>query len=172
MNHSSAQLMNLPDELLLFILKKLDNADILYSLMGLNLRLDQIIRDPYFITEINLIRPNDDTCEQVDTLIDRFCLEILPTIGHRIRWLKIRSTSMERILSAAGYPSLSQLDVFIPDEKPVLHFNGKETLELSSAVSSVHEHRSTFVKLRAKILSRLTIHARPHRNHINGRVLF
>ena len=41
MNHSSAQLMNLPDELLLIILKKLDNVDVLCSLMGSDVRLDQ-----------------------------------------------------------------------------------------------------------------------------------
>ena len=125
MNQCGAQLMNLPDELLLIILEKLDNVDVLYSLMGLNLRLDRIIHDPCFTTEINFIKLNDDTCEQVNTLIDRYCLDILPTIAHRIRWLKVRSTSMERIVSAADYPNLSQLDIFIPHKEPILHFNGE-----------------------------------------------
>jgi hypothetical protein len=160
MNHSSAQLMKLPDELLLIILKKLDHTDVLYSLLGLSIRLDQIIRDPCFPTEINLIKLKDDeTSGQVETWIDRFCLDILPTIGHRIKWLKVRSTSMERILLAADYPNLSQLDIFVQGKAPVLHFNGEKTLGFSSAGSFVHEHRSTFVRPRAKILSRLTIHA-------------
>ena len=58
MNHSSAQLMKLPDELLLIILKKLDQTDVLYSLSGLSVRLDQVVHDPYFTTEINLIKLN------------------------------------------------------------------------------------------------------------------
>ena len=164
MNHSNAQLVKLPDELLLIILKKLANTNVLYSLMGLNLRLDRIIRDPCFTTEINLIKLNDDeTSGQVETLIDRFCLDILPTIGHRIRWLKVRSISMERVLLATDYLNLSQLDILISDKEPILHFNGESTVAFSSAGSLVHEHTFTFVRLRAKILSRLTIHARTDR---------
>ena len=135
MNYSRAHLMKLPDELLLIILKKLDNIDVLFSLMGLDTRLDQIIRDPCFTAEIDLIQlNNNETCGQVDTYIDRFCLDILPEIHHHIKWLKVQSTSMERLLLAADYSNLSQLDIFIPHEEPILHFNGMETLTLSSAL--------------------------------------
>ena len=127
MNHSTAQLTKLPDELLLIILKKLDNTDVLYSLLGLSFCLDRIIRDPCFTTEINFIGANEDHSTQMDTRLDRFCLNILPEIHHRIKWLKVRSTSMERVLLAADYPNLSQLDIFIPDEEPILHFDGEET---------------------------------------------
>lgn len=148
MNHSSAQLMKLPDELLLIILKKLDHSDVLYSLLGLSIRLDQIIRGPYFTTKINLIKLKDDErSEEVETWIDRFCLEILPTIGHRIQWLKVQSTSMERILMAADYTNLSQLDIFVDGKAPVLHFNGEKTLAFASARSFVHEHRSSLGSL-------------------------
>ena len=82
MHHFRAQLMKLPDELLLIILKKkVDHTDGLYSLLGLSIRLDQIIRDPCFTTEINLIKLKDDeTSGQVETWIDRFCFDILPTM--------------------------------------------------------------------------------------------
>ena len=120
--------MNLPDELLLTILKKLDNVDVLLSLMGSDARLDQIIRDPCFNTEIDLIKLDDDErCAQVDTCIDRFCSDILPAIHHQIKCLKVQSTAMERILLAADYSNLSQLDIFIPHEEPILHFNGEST---------------------------------------------
>ena len=140
MNHSSAQLMEFPDELLLIILKKLDNIDALYSLMGQNTRLDQILRDPCFTTKINFIIPNDDTSTQVDTLLDRFCLEILPKIHHLIRRLQVQSTAMERILLAADYWNLSHLDIFITDKEPALRLNGVKTLHVWSSQSYVHEH--------------------------------
>ena len=121
--------MNLPDELLLIILKKLDNVDVLDALMGSNFRLDRIIRDSCFTTEINLINSNDDERSgQRETLIDRFCLDILPTISQQIRSLKVRSTSMERVLLAADYSNLSQLDIFISNDEALRHFNGESPL--------------------------------------------
>ena len=54
-----------------------------------------------------------------------FCSDTLPAIQHQIECLKVASTLMERILLAADYPNLSQLDIFIPHEKPILHFNGE-----------------------------------------------
>ena len=136
MNHSNAQLMKLPDELLLIILRQLDNVDVLYSLMGLDARLDRILRDPSFTTEINCVESNETKSTQLDRFIDRFCLDILPTIHHRIRWLKVPSSSMERILLVADYPNLSQLDIFVQDKELVLQFNGEWT-QISSAWWSV-----------------------------------
>ena len=133
--------MKLPDELLLIILRQPDNVDVLYSLMGLNTRLDQIIRDPCFTTEISFVESNKEkSTQEVDIFIDRFCLDILPRIHHRIRWLEVPSTSMERILLAADYPNISRLDICIQDKELVLHFNGKKTPEFSSTRSSVHEY--------------------------------
>ena len=137
MNRSSAQLMQLPDELLLIILKKLDNVDVLLSLMGSNPRFDRIICDPCFTTEIDLIRSNDDErCAEMNTVIDRFCSDILPRIHHQIKWLKVQSTSIERLLLAADYSNLSQLDIFIPHEERLRHFNGESTLIRSSSALS------------------------------------
>jgi hypothetical protein len=137
MNHSSAQLMQLPDELLLIILKKLDNVDVLLSLTGSNPRFDRIICDPCFTTEIDFIRLSDDErCAEMNTFIDRFCSDILPRIHHQIKWLKVQSTSMERLLLAADYSNLSQLDIFIPHGEPFLYFNGESTLIRSSSALS------------------------------------
>ena len=87
MNHSRLQVMDLPDELLLIILKKLDTVDALLSWMGSVVRLDQIVRDPSFTAEIDLIKlNNDERCAQVDTWIDRFCSDILPAIHHQIKF--------------------------------------------------------------------------------------
>jgi hypothetical protein len=60
-------------------------------------------------------------------LLDRFCSEILPKIHHQIQWLSLESSSIERILLAANYPNLCQLDIFILTEEPQLHLNGTKS---------------------------------------------
>ena len=117
--------MELPDELLLIILKNL-NIKTLHSLIGSNSRLDQIICDPFLTNEINLIKfDDDDSCDQVNAFIDRFCLDILPIIHHRIKSLKVQSTFMERVLLTADYPQLSQLGIVIRHNEHIQHFNGE-----------------------------------------------
>jgi len=127
MEFSFVQLMDLPDEILMIILKKLDNVDVLYSLMDVNTRLNQIVHDPIFTTKIMLMKPIDQTLIQGDILLDRFCSQILPKIHHKIKWLKLQSASTERILLAGDYPNLCQLDIFIIHNKPAIHFSGKNS---------------------------------------------
>ncbi len=45
MAHSTVSLLDLPDEMLLVIFKKLNSVEILHSLVGVNQRLDQLIKD-------------------------------------------------------------------------------------------------------------------------------
>ncbi|CAF5001026.1 unnamed protein product, partial [Rotaria sp. Silwood1] len=121
MEHSIVQLMDLPDELIMIILNKLDNSEVLYSIMDVNTRLNQIVHDPTFTTKITLTKSADLTTALPDIMLDRFCLQILPKIHHNIKWLNLESSSMERILLAANYPNLHQLDIFINDQKCFLH---------------------------------------------------
>ncbi|CAF1445988.1 unnamed protein product [Rotaria sordida] len=111
------KLFDLPDELLLSIFKKLENVEILYSLMDINKRLNQIVSDPIFTREITLMKqiaPVKLTSPLPDTVLDRFCREILPKIHDKIQWLKLETLSMERILLAVNnYSNLRQLDIFI-----------------------------------------------------------
>ena len=59
MERSVTHLMNLPDEIILIILRKLDNVQMLYSLMNINVRLNRILRDPIFTNRIHLKTTND-----------------------------------------------------------------------------------------------------------------
>jgi hypothetical protein len=45
MNRSYVQLKDLPDELLMFIFKQMNNVEVLYSLFGVNERLDSLAID-------------------------------------------------------------------------------------------------------------------------------
>ncbi|CAF1324186.1 unnamed protein product [Rotaria sordida] len=47
-----------------------------------------------------------------DAILDRFCLQILPEIHHKIKWLNLESSSMERILHATNYPNLYGLGLY------------------------------------------------------------
>ena len=58
--------MDLPDELLLMILKHLDNTEMLHSLMCVHMRLDQIISDPIFTTCLTLMRFSIDNVIYID----------------------------------------------------------------------------------------------------------
>ncbi|CAF4313128.1 unnamed protein product, partial [Rotaria sordida] len=107
MEYSSIQLNDLPDEIIFIILKKLNKLDVLYSLMDVNKRLNNIVHDPTFTNGLTLFNnlSCDCICPLPDLMLDRFCSQILPKIGHKIKWLDLEPFSMERILST-NYPNL------------------------------------------------------------------
>lgn len=126
MECSDIQLLNFPDEILMTILKKLNNVEVLYSLMNVNMRLNQIVCDSTFTSEISLMEVDSSfnlTSSLSDVVLDRFCLEILPKIHDKIQWIKVETSSMERVLRAAkNYPNLHQLDIFIRNRNVDMHF--------------------------------------------------
>ncbi|CAF4024118.1 unnamed protein product, partial [Rotaria sp. Silwood1] len=106
------QLNDLPDEILLYIFKKLYNGEVLYSLMDVNQRFDRIVHDTIFTRDLCLLEycPVDDsTFPLSDPIIDRFCSKILPEIGHQIKTLFLSRTSIERVLYTTNYPNLNHL---------------------------------------------------------------
>ncbi|CAF2970525.1 unnamed protein product [Rotaria sp. Silwood2] len=112
MNDSIIQLSDLPDEILMIILKKLHNSYVLYSLIGVNKRLDTIAKDSIFTEYLTLIPPFNGLNEFTDTILDRFCSEVLPKIHHKIEWLNTESLYIERILLATNYPVLHGLGLY------------------------------------------------------------
>ena len=87
MKHSSVELNDLPDEILMIILKKLCNVEVLYSLKGVNKRLNVISHDPIFTNRLTLMkRVSDQRIDPLsDSILDQFCLQILPEIHHKIK---------------------------------------------------------------------------------------
>ena len=114
---------DLPDEILLIILKKLKNIEVLYSLMGVNKRLDQIAHDYNFTNSLTLLEycSYDHIYSLPDPILDRFCLQILSEIQHQIKWLNLDASSMERILLSGNYSNLSGLGIFNIEKDNVLH---------------------------------------------------
>ncbi len=99
MTLNNVHLFDLPNEILFLILKKLDNTDVLYSLLGINnLRLNGLVQDKAFSSILNFVSISDRT-------LDRFRLDI----HYNVKCLIFDSISMERILLAGNYPNLRKI---------------------------------------------------------------
>ncbi|CAF4560843.1 unnamed protein product [Rotaria sp. Silwood2] len=124
MEHTMIQLDDLPDEILMMIFNNMCQADVLYSLIDVNQRLNTIVHDPIFTNHLTLLEHfSDDSIHSLtDSMLDQFCLQILPKIKHKIKWLDLESLSMERILLATYYPSLYGLTLYNIDLRTCVHY--------------------------------------------------
>ncbi|CAF1115087.1 unnamed protein product [Adineta steineri] len=114
------RLLDLPDEILLLILKKLNNIDILYSIFGFGYqRLDNLLQENTFTNTLNFVitTSDGDIYSFPYYIITRFCKYILPKIDQNIQYLILDSLSMENILQAGNYPNLTQLKIFNFNDK-------------------------------------------------------
>jgi hypothetical protein len=111
MNHSTVNILALCDEMLVAIFNKLNNIDVLYSLIGVNQKLDRLARDISFTQSVDLltISSNKDNHLRINSILDRFCFEILPRIRHNIECFTLDSFSIDRVLSIGNYPKLHTL---------------------------------------------------------------
>lgn len=106
MNRQNVHLLDLPNEILLIILQKLNNLDVLYSLFDVNNeRFDILVQGKIFSNILNF--------GSIDkhSPIDRFCIDILPRIRHNVKYLILKPILMERILLATDYPNLADLKI-------------------------------------------------------------
>ncbi|CAF2155258.1 unnamed protein product [Rotaria magnacalcarata] len=106
------QLNDLPDEILINIFKKLYNDEVLYSLMDVNKRISKIVQDTIFTRDLYLreyFPVDDSTFPLSNPILDRFCTQILPEIGHKIETLYLKGTWIERVFHATNYPNLINL---------------------------------------------------------------
>ncbi|CAF4394902.1 unnamed protein product, partial [Rotaria magnacalcarata] len=152
MDGSLLTLIDLPDEVLLLILKNLDNIEVLYLIIDLNKRFNKLVHDSIFTNHLTMIRcSSNGSFDRLDEQIhDRFCSQILPSIHHNIKWLDVECSSMEDVLLCTSYPNLSGLGLhnieknialcLFTDETPLTHiFQDK----ISSLVIDVVECESS-----------------------------
>jgi len=128
MNQVNVEFVDLPNEILIIILKKLDNVDVLYSLYGINKRLNSKTEDNAFTNTLKLVSTSsiDNVCSIHDRMLNRFYASILPKIDHNIKTLVLEPSSMENILLAANYPNLSEIKIFNFNKSIVsCYFTGK-----------------------------------------------
>lgn len=129
-------ILDLPKEILLFILKKLDNIDVLYSFLGINnQRLDIIAQEQMFSDALNFAPISQDTYEISSifgSVLNRFCHDILPRIHRNVNSLIVESVSMECILSAGTYPNLTKLKLCNFNQEIILRYFTSKKLIFSN----------------------------------------
>lgn len=114
MNGLIIRLLDLPNEILLIILKKLDSINVLYSFIDIGVeRLELLAQDKIFTNTINLTSTDSGhICSVNNSILDRFCIDILPQIQCSIRYLIVEATAMERLALTDDYPNLTKLKIF------------------------------------------------------------
>jgi hypothetical protein len=117
MNRSNVHLLHLPDEILLNVLNKLSNIDVLYSLLDIdNGRLNILAQENTFTNILKFVSIDDNS------IIDRFCTDILPRIHHNVKCFILYPVIMERILLATDYPNLTELKIVHFQQKVALNY--------------------------------------------------
>ena len=111
MSHSIVSILDLPDEVLLTIFKKLHNIDLFYSLLGIDPRFDQIVCDTTFSQAVDLttLLSNEASDSENNTVADRFYTHILPRIHNNVESFVVQASSLQDILRASHYPNLRKL---------------------------------------------------------------
>jgi hypothetical protein len=125
-NNNHLNILDLPNEILLIILKKLNMVDVLYSLVDVNQRFDRLALDFLYVRDFDMttdIMINNSLYNQtsIETrFLSKICQQILPRIHHQVHKLTVEECSMKAILLAANYPQLYSLSL-IHFEEEILH---------------------------------------------------
>ena len=86
MKQLSIKLYDLPNEILVLILRKFHSVEVLYSLAAVNKRLNTIVHDSIFTSHLTLTYFLDGFAYRLpDPMLVRFCSLILPSISHKIK---------------------------------------------------------------------------------------
>ncbi|CAF1594468.1 unnamed protein product, partial [Adineta steineri] len=97
-------IFNLPNEILFIIIKKLNIADVIHSLVDVNERFVQLLFDPLYIQNLNITLMTIKSFYQRtfsihEQVLSNIYENILPNIHHQVKQLAIEQHSIERILT-------------------------------------------------------------------------
>lgn len=108
-------ILDLSNEILLYIFEKLDIIDVLYSLVDVNQRFDQIVFGLINVRHVNMVDLlNINSYSYSNYWIDpkvisKICDRVLFRIAHKICQLTIEQYFMKEILSNCIYSQLNSL---------------------------------------------------------------
>jgi hypothetical protein len=113
---NNLNILDLPNEILLIIFSKLNTINVLYSLVDVNERFDELVLDSLHIRNLDtvsmIIKSNFDRTISIDNrVLSRICSKILPRIHHQLNELTVEQHSMKRILVTVTYPQLYSLSL-------------------------------------------------------------
>ncbi|CAF4802882.1 unnamed protein product [Rotaria socialis] len=110
LNNNDFNILDLPDEILLVILNKLNTTDVFHSLVDVNQQFDRLAFDYLYVRNIDMtdtmiINSLYDQISSIDTkILSKICEKVLPRIHHQVYKLTIEQYSMQHIILAANYP--------------------------------------------------------------------
>lgn len=100
-NNNNLNILDLPDEILFIILKKLNKIDVLYSFAFVNHRFYRSVLDPLYVSDLDMIditninSSYDQICSTDIQGLSRFSKQIVPRIHHQVRSLTIEQDSLK-----------------------------------------------------------------------------
>ena len=111
LNSNDINILDLPDEMLCAIFKKLNMVDMFYSLVDVNQRFDRIALDSLYIYHLDFVVKQSDTHNSSidDHILNKICEKILPRINKKVIKITVEPLSIERVLGAVHYPQLRSL---------------------------------------------------------------
>ncbi|CAF1395599.1 unnamed protein product, partial [Rotaria sordida] len=155
MKQSLVELNDLPDEILIMILRNLPTYEAIYTFIGLNKRFNRLVHDSTFTNRLTLMTYKWEHFIGAlpDRMLDQFCIQILPKVHHKIQWLELESSSMNRVLLATDYPNLYGLSLYNLNTKQAKQlFSGRKLLnhniknQISSLVIDTDEDNTHLTK--------------------------
>ncbi len=107
--------MDLPDEMLLSIVNRLNNIDILYSLVDVNQRFDQLALNSVYIRDLDFTANSllDGRSQEYYQFINRICKNLLSRIHHQVNTLTLDHISMKHVLHTFNFPQLHSLSLVL-----------------------------------------------------------
>jgi len=130
-NKKHLNIVDFPNEILLIIFSKLNMVDVLYSLVDVTQRFDQLILDPLYIHNLDMtsmmMKSYYDRIYSIENkVLDRICKNILPRIHHHVNELIVEQHTIERVLHTINYPQLYSLSLKnFPPEVLLKYLTGK-----------------------------------------------
>ena len=114
-NNNKVNILDLPNEILLFILNKLKTIDVLYSLVDINKRFNRLIFNSLHIRNLdttNMVMKSyfNRNFSMDKNVILRISEKILPRIFHQLNELIVEQNSLKHILTV-NYPQLDSLSL-------------------------------------------------------------
>jgi hypothetical protein len=107
--------MDLPDEMLLMIVNRLNNIDILYSLVDVNQRFNRLTFNSLYFHDLDFTTVSmfDPKSHEYSVLINRICKNLLSRIHHQVNTLTLDHISMEHVLHTFNFPQLHSLSLVL-----------------------------------------------------------
>ena len=120
-------LVDLPNEIFLMVMKKLNMNDVLYSLVDVHERWNDLVLNPLYVRRVDLtcvkVTPSDDWIYSTDDhVVERICRDVFPRINDQVKELRVDQHALARVLHATSYPQLESLALIDIDDQVYLEF--------------------------------------------------